>query len=467
MVRKNSYASAELPRVLPADVSAVAERVEGLERAAAAQRLVRPPVHELQQLHRELDVAQAARPQLDLPLHGGRARRGEQALLRVVHHAPAHRAHVLDEVLALHRRPDQRADGGRVRRAERQVAGHRPGLEQRLELPGLGPPVVVRGVAGEGAHQRPRLALRAQGRVHLPDAALGGHLAAQPHQGGRQPGGGAQRLVLVGLRAVRPAARRGDEHDVHVADVVQFPGPALAHADHREPARRGPLRQLRPGHRERRLQRRPGQVGQLPPHLGHRRVPGHVPRGDPQQAAPVGHPQRVGRHAAGQPGPRLVVGRIRPDRLQQRAAQESGLGGELVGVELVQRVPGFRVPGQEIAERGADPEHAEQPSAQRQRGGEGRPEHLRARFGGQQPGQGSERRVGIRATAEALQEHRIARQIVELRPGEQPGCGGRIGESAPNKSAELRFAFTGSGHHSTLTKARPLGQAENRRDHQP
>ena len=47
--------------VVAADVPAGGERGQAVERARGPQRLVGPPVHELEQLHRELDVAQAAR----------------------------------------------------------------------------------------------------------------------------------------------------------------------------------------------------------------------------------------------------------------------------------------------------------------------------------------------------------------------------------------------------------------------
>ena len=44
------------------------QRPHRVERAAHPQRLVRTAVHELEQLGRELDVAQTAGPELDLPL---------------------------------------------------------------------------------------------------------------------------------------------------------------------------------------------------------------------------------------------------------------------------------------------------------------------------------------------------------------------------------------------------------------
>ena len=102
--------------VVAADVAAAAQRRERVERRARAQRLVDPPVHELQQLHAELDVAQAARPELELAvgLAGGHV---------LLDPAP-HRLHVLDEVRPVGRRPDHRPD--RVDVAPGRARGRRP-----------------------------------------------------------------------------------------------------------------------------------------------------------------------------------------------------------------------------------------------------------------------------------------------------------------------------------------------------
>ncbi len=101
-------------RVGAADVAAGGQRGQGRQRARLAQPLVGPAVHELQQLDRELDVAQAARSELQLPAGLVRG----QAL----DHPAAHGLHVGDEVLALRGVPHHGRDGGQVlrRRARRR-----------------------------------------------------------------------------------------------------------------------------------------------------------------------------------------------------------------------------------------------------------------------------------------------------------------------------------------------------------
>ncbi len=182
---------AELVGVGPADVAARGQCGQRGQRGGRAQRLVRAAVHQLQQLDGELDVAQAAGAELELAARHVLRQRGL--------HAAAHRLHVLDEVLPLRRLPDQRADLGDVALAQVQVAGGRAGLEQRLELPGLGPPVVVRQVAGQRADERALAAFRAQVRVDGEDAALrGGPLADLDHAGG-QLRGSATKITSTSL----------------------------------------------------------------------------------------------------------------------------------------------------------------------------------------------------------------------------------------------------------------------------
>ena len=227
---------AEALAVLAADVAVVDQRLEGRQGGPDAEPLVHPAVHQLQQLHRELDVAQPALAQLELPPRVARR--------DVLHHPLAHGLGVGDEVLPLRGGPHQRGDQGDELGAELEVAGGRPRLEHGLELPGLGPLRVVDPVAVQRADELAGLALRAQRGVDLPDRpgrgvrrADPGHLRGQPGGDGDGPVAAEQRLaVLVGRRL-------GDVEHVHVADVVELLGPALAQPDHGQPGlgRVGPI----------------------------------------------------------------------------------------------------------------------------------------------------------------------------------------------------------------------------------
>ena len=199
----------EFARVFAADVAAVAKRFERRDRVGVAQVGVDAPVHKLQQLHGELHVAQAPLPQLQLAL--------PQRLGHVGQHAPPHRLHVLHEGFALGGLPHERSKLIHIALPQLQRPRQRPRLEQGLELPRLGPPLVVRHVAVQGAHERAGLALGAQVAVHLEEA------------------GGAQLHELAGGAGRLGGGVVGDEDDVHVGDVVQLAGAALAHGDDGEP----------------------------------------------------------------------------------------------------------------------------------------------------------------------------------------------------------------------------------------
>ena len=163
--------------------------------------------------------------------------------------AAAHGLDVGDEVGAARGGPHHGRDGLGVGLAQLRVARHRPGLEQGLELPRLGPPLVVGDVPVEGAHQRALPALGPQVRVDLE-----ARLARDPHHPARQPGGGR----VGGF---------GDEDHVDVADVVQLRAAALAHGDHGEPAR--VRRAVGLGHRDR--ERRPQRGRRRGPRAARRR----------------------------------------------------------------------------------------------------------------------------------------------------------------------------------------------------
>ena len=103
------------------------------------------PVAHLGQLHRELDVRQPAVPE---PKWNRRASAGFHAFLLHPHPHPADLGYPLQrqelwvgEVGSGHGQPP----------AEHLVPRHRPGLEQRLELPRLAPPLPVLEVGSQQA----------------------------------------------------------------------------------------------------------------------------------------------------------------------------------------------------------------------------------------------------------------------------------------------------------------------------
>ncbi len=323
--------------VIASRIAAGAERGQGVHRRRDVQRFVVAAVHELQQLNGEFHVAQPAGAELDFAgPHPG----GYQFL-----DTTAHRLHLGHEVLALTGRPHHRHQRVDVLCSELGVSGSRSRLQQGLELPGFGPPLVVGDMRLQGAHQLAVFTLGAQRRIDL-EERLGG----EPHHLTGHPRGDGQ--VGIG-RAV------GDEDDVDIADVVQFARTALAHGDHRKPGWVGVIaadRSARDG--QRRGQRGVGQVGQVSTNGGERQHRFVLDRrrqiecGQHHQPVAVELPQRLRRR----PCVRALFGDLREGGTHFLGGGQRHLAG--------QQVPGLRVGDDVVAERQRRAEHPEQPAAQ-------------------------------------------------------------------------------------------------------
>ena len=339
-----------------ADVAAVDQGVERVHGRPDPEALVHPAVHQLEQLDGELHVPQSPGPQLQLA--------GLQVLRHVLDDTAAHGLHVRDEVLPLRRRPHHRRHAGDVVPPQIEVAGHRAGLEQGLELPGRGPPPVVGQVRVEGADQGAVAALRTQRRVDLEEvpAADVDELAGQP---GRRGVGGF-----------------GDEDDVHIGDVVEFPGAALAHRQHRQLRLHRPVREdggdrhCEGGGQGRiggvrqscgdgdevggfRLRGARHIVGRRPGHEG----PGEVDGGDAGQQGAVGVAHRTVGGGAGDRGPvQQRILRVRPRR-PLRADRGEHRRHQLVAPRHrpTQFRPDLRRGDDMVAQQRGRPEQGEQP----------------------------------------------------------------------------------------------------------
>ena len=438
---------AERRRVLAPHVAAGGERGQPVERGAGAQGLVGPSVHELQQLHRELDVAQAPGAELELAVGLGRR--------DVLLDPAAHRLHVVDEVGPARRLPHHRLHRIAVGLPDSEVPRDRAGLEQGLELPGLRPPLVVGAVAGHGAHQRTVLALGAQGGVDLPQRPGRRRGRADPHQPGRQVGGDRGRLLLG-----HALGRLRDEDDVDVGDVVQLAATGLAHGDDREAGAVGIRAHLGARDGQGRLERRLREVGERSGGLGQggRRVGrGEVERRDAEQLLAVRRAQHVGgRHRSG----------------RGHGGDEAAhplVGGQRGG--LADGRPVLGVGAQVVTEGGRAAEHREHPLAGPTRRREGGGD--RTAQGGvacdrlHEPHQSEQGAVGVGHLRERGRQA-VALDVVPR--ADQPGEGGvveqrlgpgRVGEPEPGDGDRDRSRPASTHHGPTVTGA--AGSARARR----
>ena len=240
--RRNSYGRSQVGGVVAADVSTRRQCSQCIDGALDMQRTVGAPVHQLQELDGEFDVAQTSAAEFEFTL----TQFGGNHFLD----ASTHGLDFGDEVLALGGDPHHRAHRLGVLATELHVAGHRTSLEQCLELPGLGPALVVRDVGFEGANQFSALAFGPQRSIDLEEC------------------GGTDTHHLTGNAtgpSHRPVRRRTPRRTSE--DVVQLARTTFAHGDHGEPDRTAALGTHRcDGHRKCSGQRSVGQIGKLVPH---------------------------------------------------------------------------------------------------------------------------------------------------------------------------------------------------------
>ena len=338
------------------NIAAFGQALQRVERVAGAQRFVGAAVYELEHLHGEFHIAQAAAAELDFAVLQGR---GNQIL-----HALAHLLAVVDEVLTLGRAPHERPGHVHVGLAEVGVAGHRAGLEQRLELPVLGPLLVIVLVRGEHAHQRAVLAFRAQAAVDLPQRLLGhahdGGLA-DALQHGAHLGAHADQCLMVHVLV----GRFDHVDEVHIGDVVQFLCAEFAHADDGEAHVLAAL-DFMAGDGQRAFERRVRKVGQFAAdgRLDANRILRHdVLRDDGGQLPAITGTQRRGRfrQILGSDGHGLIVG-IGADLHEQTGSTLCAVEQVAVGAADGRGFDEFRPETHELAHRVGGAEHGDQTS---------------------------------------------------------------------------------------------------------
>ena len=222
-------------------------------------------MHQLQELDREFDVADAAGTALQLAVRNPLL---PEQLLR----ARFHRARLSHRVGVQDVGPDERLRARHERVAEPVVARNRSRFEESLQLPVARPSFPVRREAVERPAQRARATFGPQVGVRAEHDPI--RARARHHREDRARC--VLRLLLVAFV---------DEHDVHIARVVQFSTAELAHADDREPGGRR-------GHVHRDREAGPCERGELGDDIAQVRDPEQVTTRDADDLLPLPPPQR-------------------------------------------------------------------------------------------------------------------------------------------------------------------------------
>ena len=190
------------------------ELLESVECRGGADGRVVAPVDELQELHRELDVAYPAATALELPL-------AQSLALELRFGSRLHRSCLVYGVRVEDVGPHEASCELHEPCAEGGVTGYRAGLDECLELPRSRPTLVPRRVAVDRARERAGPTLGPQvgvGAEHDPVLGRG----TEDRQDRPSDAVGLLRCPVV------------HEEHVDVAGVVQFRAPQLAHPDHCE-----------------------------------------------------------------------------------------------------------------------------------------------------------------------------------------------------------------------------------------
>ncbi len=194
-------------RIIGPDIIPVDQSVDGRQGARHTQGGVRPPVDQLEQLHRELDIANSPWGAFDVVVVGFLL----GSLLEFAQLPDGLGAQLPDEVVD--HLPKAIAEVG--------IAGGGAGLQQSLELPRLTPALVVSPIAGKRSHQRPGDALGSQTDVDSKSESLRRWRRELVDEARGEPD----------CRAQIPVGGLGDEHEVDVGGIVELLRPPFAEGD--------------------------------------------------------------------------------------------------------------------------------------------------------------------------------------------------------------------------------------------
>ena len=249
----------QLRRLALAHEAAHAQAAKGIERVRRPDARVAPPPDELQRLGEELDLADAAGPDLEVP---------RRRVARLGARAREHGRELAGHARIDGAPPDERRERLEQLGPEREVSRDRPRAQQRRALPRAPPRLVVALGRRQRVDERPARSLRPQAQVDAPDDAVARRIVERSaHEALRHAG----EVLVQRLRPRRALVRLVEEQEVDVAARVELAAAELAHPDDHERARH-PVGRERPAEArlaprerldERYLAARVGQVGQL------------------------------------------------------------------------------------------------------------------------------------------------------------------------------------------------------------
>ena len=201
---------------------------QGLAGLGHAERRVAPAPDQLQGLHQELDLADAAPTELDVV-----AGKRDRLAAAIGVDLPLDRMDILDRREVEMPAPDERPDPPQEPVARRLVASRRPGPDHGRALPVLADTAIVGFGAGDRDGQRRGPRVRPQAQIGAEHETVAG---AVPQDGDEVLG----QADKTALHAVAPGVEDSfvvvQNDKVYVAGIIEFAGPELAHGEDDEAA---------------------------------------------------------------------------------------------------------------------------------------------------------------------------------------------------------------------------------------
>ena len=209
----------ELAHGVRIEQPALREERQHVERRLAPQRRIAAAADQLEELHDELDFADAAGPELDVV--------GDIAALDLRAHLPVQIAHrregAVIEMAAKHERPHE------IHQLRAAIPGERPRFDPGVTLPlaALRDEIVFEHV--EARDERPAFAVRAQPQIDAKNITVLGQLRKHCGEPPRKPR--EEFVIAERARAVGLAVLRIDQHEIDVRRHVELAAAELPHAD--------------------------------------------------------------------------------------------------------------------------------------------------------------------------------------------------------------------------------------------
>ena len=293
------------------------QRGQRSQRRRRAQARVAPAVDELLHLGKELGLANAAAPALEV-IAGAEP----LALGEMVADAQRNVANFVDRPEIERAAPDERLDLGEEALAQRHIARRGPRANERRALPRQRRAFIIRNRRPHRQHDRRHFGRRAKPQVDPRDIAVAGPLLEQFDQ---PPAIAHRRFAGIVARAARHGRGVEQQNQVDIGGIIELAAAQFAKCEHRHAGRLGIGHALEHRRPQRAVDRFVGEIAKTSGDLFERQFPGQIAQRHRQRETVAPPSQRDGHRVAGRRQRRRDRG-LRPVRDEARRHLGPALG---------------------------------------------------------------------------------------------------------------------------------------------